>query len=174
MIDSSIPPITFGWNGEAMVPMRHLGRLCDKHFVIGQTYTLIEQQERSHRSHAHYFACLNEAWKNLPEELTERFPTSEHLRKYALIRAGFADSRQIVASSKAEARRIAGFVKPCDDYAVVTAKDCVVTIWTARSQSLRAMGKEDFQRSKDAVLDALAKIIGTTTDALQQNAQAAA
>lgn len=174
MNENVAPPITFSWDGEHMVPLCHLERLCDKYFVIGQTYQMVEQQERSHRSHAHYFACVNEAWKNLPEDLTERFPTSEHLRKYGLIRAGFADSRQIVASSKAEARRIASFVKPCDEYAVITAKDCVVTIWTARSQSMRAMGKIDFQRSKDGVLDALAKIIGTTTDDLKRNAQEAA
>lgn len=154
-----------------MVPPSRLGKLCDKHFVIGQTYTLVEHQDRSVRSHQHYFASINEAWQNLPEDLVERFPTAEHLRKYALIRAGFADSRQLVASSKAEALRIAAFTKPCDEYAVVTVKDCVVTIWTARSQSMRAMGKQDFQRSKDAVLEVLAQIVGVTPASLQQNAQ---
>lgn len=104
---------------------------------------------------------MNEAWQNLPENMVEQFPTSEHLRKWCLIRAGYAEHRNIVAANKAEAQRLAAFVKPMDSYAVVTVRECVVTVYTAESQSMKAMGKQRFQESKDAVLSLLAAMIGT-------------
>jgi hypothetical protein len=164
----------FTWDGEHMVPPARLQKICDQYYVIGQAYLLGEHQERSMKSHAHYFACVNEAWKNLPEHLVERFPTPDHLRRFCLIRAGFANHREMVADSAEEAQKIAAFLRPVDPYAVVTVKDCVVTIYTAKSQDMRSMDKAEFQSSKDSVLDQLARIIGVTTDQLQQHAKEAA
>lgn len=167
-------PIPFRWEGDAFRPLPTWGKRCDEMFVIGQVYQLVEHEDRSIRSHNHYFAAVAEAWANLPENLTEKFPTAEHLRKFALIKAGYADSRTMVASSKAEALRLAAFVRPMDDYAVVTVSEAVVTVWAARSQSMKAMGKKDFQASKDAVLGIVAEMIGTTPTALTSNAGKAA
>lgn len=169
---TDIPPIAFAWDGESMVPQN--GRLADRHYVVGLSYRLAPYEDRSQRSHNHYFAAVKEAWENLPEDKAERFPTSEHLRKWALIRAGYRDERSIVAASKAEAQRMAAFVKPMDEYAVVVVSEAVVTVYTAKSQSLRAMGKKDFQASKDAVLDVLAAMVGVGAPALRQNAGRAA
>lgn len=153
--------LPFLWDGSAMVPARGFAKRCDAEFTIGVVYNLEVVEARSAKSHAHYFAAINDAWQNLPEDQTDRFPTSEHLRKWCLIRAGFAEQRQIVAASKAEALRLSAFIKPMDTYAVVTARDAVVTVWTSESQSMRAMGKERFQASKSAVLEILALMIGT-------------
>ena len=122
------------------------------------------------RSHRFYFASVNEAWKNLPEDMAERYPTSDHLRKWALIKAGYRDERSIVASSKAEALRIAAFIRPMDEYAVVVVREAVVRVYTAKSQSTRAMGKAEFGASKEKVLDILSAMIGTSRDALVANA----
>lgn len=168
------PPIPFRWSGDSMEPLPRFAKECDRHFVVGEVYQLVEQQDRSQTSHNHYFACVAEAWKNLPDEMVERFPTAEHLRKFALIKAGFADSRQFLAASKAEALRLAAFVRPCDEYALVTVREMVVTVWTARSQSMRAMGRRDFQASKDAVLDAISALIGVSADSLRANTGRAA
>lgn len=116
---------------------------------------------RSKQSHDHFFAAVAEAFKNLPEDMVVDFASEEHLRKWALIRAGFRDERTIVASSRAEASRIAAFVRPMDAFAVVVVREAAVTVYTAKSQSLRAMGKAEFQRSKDEVLRILADLIGT-------------
>lgn len=153
--------LPFTWNGEAMTPARGFAQRCDAEFVVGAVYHLEAMEERSAASHRHYFAAVNEAWQNLPEAMVEQFPTSEHLRKWCLIRAGYHQSRDIVVSSKAEARRLAAFVKPLDGYAVVVAREAVVTVYTAESQSQRAMGKQRFQESKDAVLSLLGAMIGT-------------
>lgn len=153
--------LPFTWTGEAMVPARGFAKRCDTEFVVGVVYHLEAMEERSAASHRHYFASVNEVWQNLPEAMVEQFPTSEHLRKWCLIRAGFHQSRDIVVSSKAEAQRLAAFIKPMDTYAVVVARAAVVTVYTAESQSQKAMGKERFQESKDAVLSLLAAMIGT-------------
>ena len=138
------------------------------------TYRLAPYEERSTVSHSHYFACLNDAWANLPDEVAWQYPTAEKLRKTALIRTGYTDERSTVCASNAEALRIAAFIRPMDDYAIVTVKEAVVTIYTAKSQSYRAMGKQEFQKSKDAVIEWISNLIGVATDDLERNAGRAA
>ena len=167
-------PVIFTWSGDAMEPQQRFRRLCDRQYVIGEHYALVPQEDRSASSHRHYFASLHDAWLNLPEDQAERFPTSEHLRKYALIRAGYYDERSIVCASKAEAQRIAAFVKPMDEYAVVIAREATVRVFTAKSQSLKAMGRKAFQNSKQKVLDIVADMIGVDAARLQQQAGLAA
>lgn len=152
-------PALFQWDGEVMKPVRPTQRLCDVQFTVGEVYSLQPIERRSAASHKHFFAAIHEAWLNLPEHLAERFETDEHLRKYALVKSGFADQQQIVCSSNAEALRLAAFIRPIDTYAVVSVEGRVVTRFTAKSQSMAAMGKEVFQRSKDAVLDYIAGLI---------------
>jgi len=168
-------PVLFSWDGEAMQPLgERMSKLCDEIFVIGKRYRLVEYQERSTNSHNFYFASLATAWNNLPETLATRFPTPEHLRKYALIKCGLYDSRSIVVKSAAQAREIAKFMAPCDEFSIITASEATVTIYTAKSQSCKAMGKADFAQSKQAVLDFVSNLIGTTNKQLIDNASEAA
>ena len=165
-------PMAFTWDGEFMAPKRPLA--ADRQYVVGEVYLLAATEERSWASHGHYFAAINEAWKNLPEELADQFPTPGALRKRALIKAGFRDERSIVCSSKAEARRVAAFIRPLDEYALVIVRDNVVIHLTAKSQSIRAMDKENFQKSKQDVLEIVAGWVKVTPEELQKNAGASA
>ena len=153
-------PQVFQWDGEVMRPMRP--KLADQSFVVGERYTLDVFQPRSMASHNHYFATLAELWRNLPEDQAERFPTDEAFRKHCLIMTGYRDEQTFVASSKAEAIRLAAFLRPIDDTAVVVVKDCVVRRWTAKSQSMRAMGAKEFRQSKDDVLAYAAGLVGVS------------
>ena len=170
-MSDNIPPQRFDWTDEGVMRPK-VPRLADKHFVVGLEYMLVPHEDRSMRSHRFYFASVNEAWKNLPEDMAERYPTADHLRKWALIKAGYRDERSIVASSKAEALRIAAFIRPMDEYAVVVVREAVVRVYTAKSQSTRAMGKTEFGASKEKVLDILSAMIGTTAATLAANAEA--
>lgn len=167
------PPIPCQWNGEAFVPIGRGRRDADRYFVIGERYTLVEEKQRSAASHRHYFAAVNEAWANLPQERAKDHPSADHLRKFALIMTGFRDERTLVASSRAEAQRLAAFVRPMDDYAVVTVEGALVRVLTAKTQNMRAMGAKQFQESKNAVLDYLAEMIGVEPGALTKHAEAA-
>ena len=153
---------------------RALTNRADEDFVIGEVYIMVEHRDRSTSSHNHFFASIGDAWKTLPDELLESYPTAEHLRKKALIWKGWRDERTIACSSKAEAERIAAFIKPMDDFAVVTVRDAVVRVWTAKSQKKSAMGATDFQQSKQDVLDFIDDLLGVERGQTAANAMAAA
>lgn len=155
-----------------MVPRRK--NVACRTYVDQCEYRLAVEEERSSNSHNHYFSALREAWTNLADEDAARFPSVDHLRKRALIKAGYHDERSIVCASKAEAQRVAAFVRPMDEYAIVLVSEAVVRVLTAKSQSTKAMGKDVFQQSKTAVLETIAAMIGTTPEALKSNAGRAA
>jgi hypothetical protein len=163
----------FSWEGDLFRPLKRFQKACDAEFVIGEVYTLEEVKGRSQVSHNHYFAALNNGWMNLPETVAERFPTSEHLRKWCLIKAGFHDQRSIVAASKAEAQRVAAFIKPIDEFAIVVVTECNVTVYTAKSQSKKAMGAADFQKSKSAVLDLIDDLLGLSSGETERQGETA-
>jgi len=153
-------PLRYEGDGEFRVMSNYWMAHADREFVVGETYKMVEHHERSTNSHNHYFAAIKNGFDSLPEQLSETYPTPEHLRKKALIWKGYRDERTIVAASAAEAQRIAAFVKPMDDFAVVTVSAAVVRVWTAKSQSMKAMGNRDFQQSKSDVLEFIDDLLG--------------
>lgn len=170
------PPIIFyRWTGEAMEPLRRFAKLCDQHFVIGEVYRLEPHEERSGVSHRHQFGWLREAWLNLPERYRyEPWAQSpEALRKYALIRTGWHDCQTFPCGSKAEAERWAAHLKPLDTYSLVLARGTVVERYTARSQSVRAMGKRAFQQSKQDIMDYVEDLLGVDRGTLAKEGEAA-
>jgi hypothetical protein len=155
-------PISLQYEGEGIFkPWNdYFSRLADDQFVIGEQYKLIEHRDRSDVSHNHYFASIKNGFDNLHDSMLGEYPTVEHLRKKALIRTGYRDERSIVCASKAEAERIAAFIRPIDDYCVVVPLNCVVHVMTAKSQSMKAMGAAEFQKSKEAVLNFIDDLLG--------------
>ncbi len=159
-------PVAFRWDGATMVPFGRFAKTATSRFVAGHVYSFVEEElASSGQSRRHYFACLRTAWLNLPEDIGAQFPTSEILRKHALIRAGYCNSHQIVSASKGEAIRLAAALSAIKDaYAIVTVDGCVVTRLTARSQARRAMKAKEFQASKNAVFEFLAGILGVAPE----------
>lgn len=120
------------------------------------------RKNRSLQSHNFFFASLAGKYETMPESVTERLPTVEHFRKFALIKTGHRDERSITCSSLAEARRVAAFVRPMDEFALVNVTGATVIAWTAKSQSLKAMGRERFEQSKNDVLAYADSLLGIT------------
>ncbi len=156
-----------------MTPLPRFAPMARQRFSSYQLYRMEVQEERSIRSHNHFFACVHDAWLNLPESYAGRFANPDHLRKWCLIAAGFRSERSIVAVNEEEAEKIAAFIKPTSSeyYEIVTLVGCVVTIYTAKSQSLKAMGKKDFQASKTAVLDILSSMLGVEVTELKESSR---
>lgn len=167
-------PMTYIWDGEAM---RVQGRFCsqaDEAFVIGGVYRLAEIEERSEASHRHEFSWLREAWMSLPERVAAEYPSSEHLRKRALIATGWCTMTDYVCGSNAEALRWAtNLRKEMDEYALVIVERTVVRVLKAKSQSIRAMGKADFQASKTALMEWVAKLLEVEPATLAKQTEAA-
>lgn len=161
-------PLTFAWDGESMHPVTSCRRAANEAFVVGERYRMEVVEERSQRSHNHFFAVIAEMFDNLPEDRADQFIDAEHLRKYALIKCGYSNVSEIVCSSEAEAERVAAFIRPMDRYAVVTNNMRVVRVFTARSQKRNAMDRREFQESKDKVLDYIAGLIGVDRGAVPQ------
>lgn len=157
--------IIYEWDGMAMVPMPRFQKLCDREFVVGEQYRMDAKEQRSIASHNHFFATVAEYWQNLPETIADQWATPEHLRKWALIKCGYFNQTSHVANSKAEALRLAAFVRPLDEFAIVVVRECEVSVFTAKSQSKKAMGAAGFQKSKEAVLDYLEHLVGAKANA---------
>lgn len=168
-------PVAFRWTGEAMEPVSPFwARKADEVYIIGETYRLDEWRDRSIKSHSHYFASLSDAYANLPEQHSIRFASFDHFRKRGLVLTGWRDEAQIVCASDAEAFRLAAMIKDMDDFSVVSVNGPVVVRWTAKSQSMRAMGKADFQQSKDDVLGWAWALCGLTPEEAAPHAGRAA
>lgn len=161
-------PELFTWDGDAMVP-RH-PRRADQLFVVGEVYPLIVHEDRSSATHNHEFAWLREAWLNLPEVMADLYPTPEHLRKRALIEAGYYDETIVDAGNNAAALRVAAVFRAREEFSLVIVRGPAVVIRTAKSQSRRAMNKKEFQESKTAIMEVISTIVGVSPVALTREA----
>lgn len=170
----SAAPILYQWDGEAMVPHRRFKAECDRTFVVGENYRLVVHEDRSIASHNHEFAFVAEAWAQLPEKFASEFRTPEHLRKRALIEAGYFNQQEVDAGSHAAALRVAHFVSSIDEYSVVVVRGPIVVVRRAKSQSRRAMGAKEFQESKQAILEIISAMIDVRPETLARNAGRAA
>lgn len=154
-------PLWWRFNGAVMVPMRP--ELAERQFRPDGRYLLEAHHERSYQRHKAYFASLHEAWSSLA---VDDFPTAEHLRKFALIRTGYYDERVLVCDTAAQAERVAAFVRPMDEFAIVIRDDNLIRVETAKSQSYKAMGRDAFNASMEDVLNYVANLIGVRREEL--------
>lgn len=154
-------PLDFVWTADKV--MRPLNpHAADRQYVVGDHYRLDRVEERSEASHRHEFAWLTEAWRNLPEQLADLYPSPEHLRKRALIDCGFYDETVTDVGSNAAALRVMPRFRALDDFALVIVRGPVVVMRTAKSQSRRHMKAPEFRASKTAIMDLIASMIGVT------------
>lgn len=167
-------PLPCRWDGESFSPIsQRFARQADKDFVAGDIYYMVPEEPRSAKSHRHEFAWLREAWRNLPEDLAPLYPTEEHLRKRALIAAGFYTEQAIDAGTRAAALRVAAAIPALDEFAAVKIEGATVLVQRARSQSLRAMGAKDFAESKTAIIAIIADMLCVPPEVLRRQGEAA-
>lgn len=172
---SSGAPVEMVWDGDVLRPVSpYWARRADKEFVRGEVLRITNTPERSYKSHARFFAVLNEAWKNMPPLMADRFPSPDHLRRFALIKAGYFNSQSMPCGSPAAARRMAAFVRPLDEFAIVTVDGSVVSVFTAKSMSHAEMDKATFRDASDKVLDVVAALISVSRQELSDNTGKAA
>lgn len=157
--------LTYEGAGRWTAANPHHRQRCEDAFGAGEVVTLsVVENGHSLPSHRHYFATINEGWRNLPESAAFEpwAHSAETLRKHALIMTGWKNEPEIFAlASRADAERFAARVRArWGDYALTAIRDNSVTVLTARSQSMKAMGRKDFERSKADVLSWIAGQIG--------------
>lgn len=149
------------FDGRAFIPTSEFhSRRARENFAEGEVVLMQAENARSMRSHRHYFAALHDLWNTLPERfaLEPWAQSTEHFRRWLLIRAGYSETQTYHCETKAEAGRLAAALRPLAEFSIIVARGQVVLRFMAKSQSVKAMGADDFQRSKDAVLS-LAEIV---------------
>lgn len=144
-------------------------------FVEGPVYWVNVEAERSEQTHKHEFAFVRNAWRQIPDELAESYPTPDHLRRRALIQAGYFDEQVIDAGSNAAAIRVATGVRsfPGESFSMVFVRGPYCIIRRAQSQSYKAMGAKAFHESKQAILQVIADMIGVPPEVLAKQREAA-
>jgi hypothetical protein len=150
------------WQTHAMVPVRRYHNVAAQQFDEGHEYVLAEAKERSRASHNYYFAALTKAFDNLPETVAPNFPTMDHFRKYLLIETNYVDLYPFNMESKKEAYRLATYLRVGDAFARLKIRDNIVIVQRAKSQSYKAMGKQEFEESKKKVLELAAQFVQVT------------
>ena len=154
-------PLTYEGAGLFRAPTLYWRTICDSRFEERTRYVFTQQQERSWKSHRHYFASVNEAWSNLPEKYANKYPTADHLRKEALVACGYYDQREFVCESREAALRLAKFLRSDKDtFAIISVHNRAVVERRPKSQSQKAMGKKEFQQSKDDVMSYAWNLVG--------------
>ncbi len=139
----------------ALVPLGDTARRwAAEELTEGRRYNVtVGDLERSGASHRHYFALIKDFWDSLPDHVLMDFPSPEHLRKRALIETGWCNMADVLFSSHRDAVAASRAIrKYMDDYGIVIVRGETVRTFEAKSQSMKAMGKDDFQKSKDDVL----------------------
>lgn len=165
-------PVAFRWDGESMAPLRP--KQADREYTIGDVYWLAPPAERSTQSHNHQFAWLADAFLSLPERIADQFHSPEHLRKAALIDAGFYIEKIVDAGSNAAALRVAALMREDDEFARVVVRGPLVVRRRAKSQKRSEMSPKEFQQAKEAVLEIVAAMIGVQPETLSREAGKAA
>lgn len=154
--DHSFRPASMLLNGEEWV------RKADYDKVAGA----LREKERSGQAHRHQFAAIYDLWENLPAKYASApyGASAEAFRKHGLIETGFctvttADCESHTAALAA-APLIADLARRAHGYALTVVRGPLVVCSVPESQSYKAMGKERFQASKNAVLEWGERLLG--------------
>lgn len=161
------------FDGRALIPDGNFAvAAINDRLGEGQVVNVDLDPERSGKSHRHQFAFVRTAWENLPERLlSEPYAASaEHLRKHGLIVNGFCHTEMVAVGSSRRAERVAASLSRVaarfHGYAITTVEGNVAYCFTPESQSMKAMGGERFQASKQALLEWCAGLLDVSADDL--------
>lgn len=162
-------PVKFVWTNGAMVPAAEYRALAARQYHEGEAYVLDLVTLRSMISHKHYFATMHQMWLNLPEKWAKEFPTDEHFRHWALVKANYYDESNYVCDSPQHARRLAAFVRRESTFAVIRISGNTVQIFKAKSQAIDRMKGDEFQKSKTAVFETIEALTGLNPKDFEKN-----
>lgn len=145
----------------AMVPIAKYANVAKRQYTDGEQHTLTPVEERSMASHNQFMAAVGSYYDNLPEKIAARWPSAQHFRKWCLCEVGFFEEKEFDMASEKHAKMLGIFVRTQDEYARIVVYGTKVVVRRAKSQSLAAMGKIEFEASKKAILELAEAMVGT-------------
>ncbi|WP_316205777.1 hypothetical protein [Bradyrhizobium sp. SZCCHNS1012] len=169
------PQVIYEWTGEVMRPLAYHKELAAREFEPGKRYKLIEFNERSEVTHDHFFATVTAYWQHWPENYERELPSADHLRKHALIRTGHYIQTVMAHPSVQAATFYVSQFKQYVDYAegsIVAGANGVATVMRiAKTQKKNVMEAEEFQKSKQDVLEFCASVTGVAPEDMKREAK---
>lgn len=153
---ANIRPAGIWIEGQEYVPASWADMLQEK----------LREKQRSTASHNHHFAAIADMWANLPQSHAGApyAASAKAFRKHGLIQRGFCDVDTIDCETHEIACRVAPVVaknaRAAHGYALTIVRGSLVICSTPHSQSYKAMGKERFHESKEAILDWAGQLLG--------------
>jgi hypothetical protein len=152
----NILPASMHMDGQDWVPASWAFALADA----------LREKQRTTQSHNHQFAAINDCFDNLPisHAGAPYAASAEAFRKHGLIVTGHCDVETVDVLDHEAAKAIAPMVsknaKAAHGYALTIVRGPLVICSTPHSQSFKAMGKEQFNKSKADVLDWAERLLG--------------
>lgn len=170
-------PVGFTWDerDQVMRLLPRFGNLAAQQYRDAQVYRLVVvDDERNMKSHAHYFAALNEGFKTISERYAGRWDSVQHLREWLLIREGWYNETEIDCGTEKNAQRQLQYctqqIQRRGHYTQVFISGSKIIFRDAKSQSREAMDRDTFERSKRDVLDALTHLLDVSRAELDKAA----
>lgn len=154
----------------ALVPEGRFKALCERQFVLDETYAWGPVDNVDNGSRGAFFASVRETWNSLAED-DERFPSHEHLRKRALVAAGWCLHSQTVMDTPKDARQLAIQSRKLDEYAVIQVKANVVDVYIAKSIAHGQITAEEWRVVKPRALDWVAAQINVKRTELEHHSK---
>jgi len=157
LLNARPQPLEF--NGERFFPASYVTTLEDA----------LRSDMRDRSALRGFMATVKELWDSMPERF-DNVPfarSPDTFRKHALIKTGHCDVDTFCFNTPDEARRkltnIGYMARMAHGYTIIKIDGPVIHCITPHSQSLKAMGKEKFNKSKADVLDFCRGIVGVTS-----------
>lgn len=135
-----------------------------REYPVGSSASFDEQKARSSAQERRWFGILKTTWDNMDDHLRRRFPDPEALRKWALIRAGWCESREFVAEGEEAAALTAAGLRWAEPYSIVVQAGNVVFAYRAKSQGRKAMGRQQFAEFTERGLAHISELLGCDVD----------
>ena len=159
-------PILCDWDGDCLRPVGRGLETARDQWIEGQRYTMEALDIRSAAEHRRYFALVHLHWLQIPEKYGNEWPTAEAFRKWALIQAGYYNTRIFACESEGEAKRQERWRMCDEEYVKVERDGCTVFARYAASQSGQAMSRRKFHNSAEAVLGVMERVTGIPSEEL--------
>ena len=169
MVLDRIHPVQFVWDAanRVMRPQERFNRLCDRQYQDGELYALGPVEDIDNVSRGKFMKAIKMTWENLPAKY-KRFPSPEHLRKAALVGAGWCNQSHDVFDSVADAKRHADGIRNANGYAVIVRSGCVVDVRIARSIAAGQITAEKWREVRPRALDWASEQINVAREAVER------
>lgn len=166
MADEGNNLIRARWDGKNFQPVGRVSLDRVKGLDDGELLGLEVIRDRSMRSHGHAFAAIKDLWLNIPEVMQEMpyAKSPETFRKHALMASGYYEAQTVDCGSPEAAERVGAIMSKMAEaahgYQITQINGQVVRCFTPKSQSVKAMGVPEFQKSKTDVLEWCRNAVG--------------